>query len=106
MNSLSFVTINTRNNTEMTNNELDTIVLDAIASFKNIMQDNIYNKLKQEYGDFITESDKISIRADVDSFFENQNYTFENMKRDILIGLDNGYSIEQQIEMMKLVLKE
>jgi len=90
----------------MTDTEIDITIQNALIELKQLMIDKLYNDCKQKYGNFITDNDKAELAIEVELLFNsNPDYSFENMKSSIMVGVSNGYSIDFQLDMMWKMFK-
>jgi hypothetical protein len=94
----------TRNFTMIEN--IDQTVLDLIESIKGFMVDRNFAEVAKLYPHLTTESDKEFIRKEVNTNFANDpQFKPDTLKAELLLGVENGYSIEEQIELIKNIFK-
>lgn len=87
----------------MTEN-IDTMITDLISDIKELATEYKYNQFKDRYSNLITETDKNALRKEVEMFISSDPYySFDALKTQFLIGMDNGYTIEEQLQLIKQI---
>ena len=70
-------------------------------------KDMIEIMINLTYKSWMTESDKIELRSMcVDAIESDPNLTSENLKRVLFVGVANGYTIEDQLNMLKTAMSK
>lgn len=59
------------------------------------------------YKSWMTETDKIELRSMcINAIESDPNLTTENLKRELFVGVANGYTIEDQLTMLKTAMSK